>query len=82
MTKVKGGSTAVFWSNDSLPSNPCPNEELKRLKDTVFDSDSSIKDDVIRKMALADFKLYKVRTKDDVVRKMAQADFKLYKFTR
>ena len=60
LTKVKGGSTTVFWSNDSLPYNPCPNDQLKRLKDTVFYSDSSIRDDVVRKMAEADFILHKV----------------------
>ena len=64
LTKVKGGSTAVFWSNDSLPFSPCPNDQLKRLKDIVFYSDSSIRDDVVQRMAEADFILHKVWKRD------------------
>ena len=57
---MKGGSTVVGWTNDSLPYSPCPIEDLKRLKETVFDDDNKIKNSVIQPMAENLFILDKV----------------------
>ena len=60
ITRVKGGSTVVGWSNDTLPYNPCPIDQVNRLKDVVFDEHNKIKNSVIKPMAENEFILNKV----------------------
>lgn len=39
---ITDGSVVVSWHNTSLPSDPCPEEELRKLREVMLDSDGQL----------------------------------------